>query len=454
MIVVKFGGTSVADAAAIARAAAITRSRAPRQPVVVVSALARATNELLAAAEQAAQGQLIVALRGIEGLRERHLAEAGALLGGGGDADDVRGELSAMCDELASLSEALSVLGHLTPRSLDAIAAYGELLSAALVHAAFRRYDLPVELVDARDVMVTDELHTRAVPDFDAITESARRVLGPMLSHGRVPVVGGFIGRSPAGVTTTIGRGGGDFTAALLGAALGADAIEIWTDVDGMLTADPRIVPGARLIQEIRFDEAAELATFGAKVLHPSTIAPAVQRGIPVFIFNSRRPEGRGTRITADAPRRAVSAIAGKGNVTVIRVNSSRMLLAPGFLRTLFEVFERHHTSVDVVATSEVSVSVTVDDPARLDALLVDLRALGDVSIERQRAVVAIVGAGLGGDSTTMARALAALHGMRVHMISLSATEINLTIIIDADRLGDAMRALHSEFFDRRPEAA
>ena len=454
MIVVKFGGTSVADAAAIARAAAIVRSRAPRRPVVVVSALARATNELLAAAEQAAQGQLIVALRGIEGLRERHLVEADALLGDGGDADDVRAELSAMCDELASLSEALSVLGHLTPRSLDAIAAYGELLSAALVQAAFRRYDLPADLVDARDVMVTDELHTRAVPDLDAITENARRVLLPMLSQGRVPVVGGFIGRSPGGVTTTIGRGGGDFSAALLGAALGAEAIEIWTDVDGMLTADPRVVERARLIEVIRFDEAAELATFGAKVLHPSTIAPAVQRGIPVFIFNSRRPEGRGTRITADAPRRAVSAIAGKGNVTVIKVNSSRMLLAPGFLRTLFEVFERHHTSVDVVATSEVSVSVTVDDPSRLDALLVDLRALGDVSIERQRAVVAVVGAGLGGDSTTMARALGALHGLRVHMISLSATEINLTIIIDGDRLGDAMRALHAEFFDRTPEAA
>jgi aspartate kinase len=453
VIVVKFGGTSVADAAAIARAAAITRSRASRHPVVVVSALARATNELLAAAEQAARGQLIVALRGIEGLRDRHLSEAQALLGEGGDADDVRAELSAMCDELASLSEALSVLGHLTPRSLDAIAAYGELLSAALVHAAFRRYDLPVELVDARDVVVTDELHTRAVPDLDAITERARRVIAPIVAQGRVPVVGGFIGRSPAGVTTTIGRGGGDFSAALLGAALGADAIEIWTDVDGMLTADPRVVSGARLIEEIRFDEAAELATFGAKVLHPSTIAPAVQRGIPVFIFNSRRPEGRGTRITADAPRRAVSAIAGKGNVTVIKVNSSRMLLAPGFLRTLFEVFERHHTSVDVVATSEVSVSVTVDDPSRIDALLVELRALGDVSIERQRAVVAMVGAGLGGDSTTMARALGALHGMRVHMISLSATEINLTIIIDGDRLGEAMRALHAEFFER-PEAA
>lgn len=456
MIVVKFGGTSVADAAAIGRAAAITRGRLGRQPVVVVSALARATNELLAIAEQAAEGRLIAALRGVEGLRERHLAECTALVGDGADADETRAELSAMCDELASLSEALSVLGDLTPRSRDAIAAYGELLSATLVHAAFCRAGLPTELVDARDVMVTDELHTRAMPDLDAITDRARTLLLPIVAGGHVPVVGGFIGRTRSGVTTTIGRGGGDFSAALLGAALGADAIEIWTDVDGMLTADPRIVTRARLLEEVRFDEAAELATFGAKVLHPSTIAPAVQRGIPVFIFNSRHPEGRGTRITADAPRRPVTAIAGKPNVTVIRVTSSRMLLVPGFLRTLFEVFERHRTSVDVVATSEVSVSVTVDDPARLDALVVDLRALGDVAIERNRAVVAMVGAGLGGDSTTMARALGALGTMRVHMISLSATGINLTIIIDGDRLQDALLALHAEFFDRGrpPEAA
>ncbi|HEY7878769.1 MAG TPA: aspartate kinase, partial [Gemmatimonadaceae bacterium] len=400
---------------------------------------------------QAAQGQLILALRGVEGLRDRHLAECQTLLGDGSDADDVRAELSAMCDELAGLSEALSVLGHLTPRSLDAIAAYGELLSSTLVHAAFCRYGLPMELVDGRDVVVTDELYTRALPDLEAITERARSVLLPIIRRGRVPLVGGFIGRSHAGVTTTIGRGGSDFSAALFGAALGAEAIEIWTDVDGMLTADPRSVPRARLIEEIRFDEASELATFGAKVLHPSTIAPAVQRGIPVLIFNSRRPEGHGTRITPDAPRRAVTAIAGKGNVTVIRVTSSRMLLVPGFLRTLFEVFERHRTSVDVVATSEISVSVTVDDPSRLETLMVDLRALGDVAIERNRAVVAVVGAGLGGDSATMARALGALHGMRVHMISLSATEINLTIIIDGDRLVDAMRALHSEFFDVSP---
>jgi aspartate kinase len=305
-----------------------------------------------------------------------------------------------------------------------------------------------VELVDARDVMETDDNHTRATPHLDGITQHARALLLPVVDRGCVPLLGGFIGRTPQGVTTTIGRGGGDYSAALVGAALGAEAIEIWTDVDGMLTADPRVVPGARLIEEIRFDEAAELATFGAKVLHPSTIAPAVRRGIPVFIFNSRRPGGRGTRITTGAPRRDVCAIAGKGGVSVIKVNSSRMLHAYGFMRTLFEIFERHRTPVDVVATSEISISVTVDDPTRLEALVVELRALGDVSIERHRAVVAMVGSGLGGSSTTMARALGALRGIRVHMVSLSATEINFTIVVDDEQLAPALRALHAEFFD------
>jgi aspartate kinase len=447
VIVIKFGGTSVADAAAIQRAADITLGRLSRRPVVVVSALAGTTNALLAIAESAARGQFIGAIRGVEVLRERHLREADALLGQCAAGDEVRSELSATIDELASLAEALSVLGHLTPRSQDAIAAYGELLSVALVHAAFVARGIPVEVVDAREIMVTDESHTRATPQMDGITQQARALLLPITDRGCVPLLGGFIGRSQQGVTTTIGRGGGDYSAALIGAALGAEAIEIWTDVDGMLTADPRVVSGARLIEEIRFDEAAELATFGAKVLHPSTIAPAVRRGIPVFINNSRRPNGCGTRITTGAPRRAVCAIAGKGGVSVIKVNSSRMLHAYGFMRTLFEVFERHRTPVDVVATSEISVSVTVDDPTRLDALVVDLRALGDVSIERNRAVVAMVGSGLGGSSSTMSRALAALRDIRVHMVSLSATEINFTIVVDDEQLAPAMRALHDEFF-------
>ncbi|HEX5408933.1 MAG TPA: aspartate kinase [Gemmatimonadaceae bacterium] len=453
MIVLKFGGTSVGDADAIGRAATITRSKLDRRPVVVVSALAGVTTGLLALAEHAADGQLVLALRGVEAIRDRHLHEADALLTAASDGDETRAELSAMCDELASLGEALSVLGHATPRSLDAIVAYGELLSTTLVHAAFVARGLPCDLIDARDLMCTDDSYTRAVPRLEDLTRETRDRLLPLLATGRVPLLGGFIGRSSQGVTTTIGRGGGDYSAALIGAALDAAGIEIWTDVDGMLTADPRLVATARLIEEIRFDEAAELASFGAKVLHPSTIAPAVQRGIPVFIYNARHPGAAGTRITADAPRRAVCAIAGKGDVAVVKVRSSRMLLAHGFLHRFFEVFERRRVSVDVVSTSEVSVSVTVDEPRHLDALVIDLRALGDVTIERHRAVIAIVGAGLGGRSEIMARALGAVHGIRLHMLSVSATGINLTMIVDADALAPAMRALHGEFFEHAEDA-
>jgi aspartate kinase len=262
-----------------------------------------------------------------------------------------------------------------------------------------------------------------------------------------VPVVGGFVGATEHGIITTLGRGGSDYSASLLGAALGAEAIEIWTDVDGMLTADPRVVPDARLIQRIRFDEASELASFGAKVLHPSTIAPAVRVGIPVSILNARRPQGQGTLIAFDAPRRPVTAIAGKEGVTVVKVRSPRMLLAHGFLARIFEIFDRHRTSVDVVATSEISVSLTIDDARHLESLVVDLSQLGDVSIERNRGIVALVGAGLGADSQAMARALGALKGARVHMLSLSASGINLTMLVDADQVTSAMRQLHSEFF-------
>jgi aspartate kinase len=444
VIVLKFGGTSVGDADAIERAAAIVRARLPGRPVVVVSAMSGATNALLAIAEQASRGQLIGALAGVQQLRDRHLSAAAALLPAAAAAD-VSAELSATFDELAQLAEALSVLGYLTPRSQDHIAAMGELLSSQLVTAAFAARGIPSELVDARQVMVTDDRFCRAEPQPDAIAESARAHLQPLLRDGRVPVLGGFIGATTQGITTTLGRGGSDYSASLIGAAMQADAIEIWTDVDGMLTADPRVVPEARLIERIRFDEASELASFGAKVLHPSTIAPAVRRGIPVYVYNSRRPDGTGTLITSDAPRRPVSAIAAKSPTTVLKLRSARMLLAPGFLRSVFAVFERHHASVDVVATSEVSVSVTLDDATSLEALLVDLRDFGDVSVERERGIVAIVGAAL--DGAAMGRAFATLHDCRVHMASLSATGINLTIVLDAAQVNTAMQRLHAVFF-------
>jgi aspartate kinase len=447
VIVVKFGGTSVGDADAIERAAAIVRGRLGRQPAVVVSALGGATNTLLAIGEQSAKGHLIGALRGVETLRERHFQQCEKLLGTSAEASEVAAEMSASFDELASLAEALSVLGHATPRSFDAIASFGEQLSSHLVAAFFALRGIPAEHVDARDVFITDDNFMTAEPQVDAIAEGAREIVQPLIKEGKVPVMGGFIGRTAKGITTTLGRGGSDYSASLLGAALHAEAIEIWTDVDGMLTADPRVVKGSQLIEQIRFDEASELASFGAKVLHPNTIAPAVRLGIPVFIYNSRKPDGKGTRITFDAPRRAVSAIAGKGGVIVIKVSAAKMLLAHGFLRRVFEIFDANGVSVDVVATSEVSVSVTIDDPVGLESLVPALSALGDVSVERDRAIVAVVGAAISEEGGAMGRAISALDGIKLHMMSLSATGINLTIIIDGDQLNPAMERLHNAFF-------
>lgn len=447
MIVLKFGGTSVGDVEAIGRATDIVRGRTAGRPLVVVSAMAGVTNTLVALAEQASKGHLVGALRAVEQLRERHLAAAAALVSDATAATELGADLSAAFDDLARLAEALSVFGYLTPRTLDAITAQGELCSAPLVTAAFRDRGIAAALVDPRRLLVTDDRFGRAEPQAEAIAEAARECVLPHLREGRVPVTGGFVGATRDGITTTLGRGGSDYSASLLGAALQADAIEIWTDVDGMLTADPRVVPDARLIERIRFDEASELASFGAKVLHPSTITPAVRRGIPVYVYNARRPEGTGTLITADAPRRPVSAIAAKPQTTVVKLRTARMLLAHGFLQTVFAVFERHQSSVDVIATSEVSLSVTLDDAANLDALLVDLRTLGDVSVERGRGIVSAVGAGLTDDSTALARAFGALGGVRVHMASVSATGINLTLVLDADEVAPAMRRLHDEFF-------
>jgi aspartate kinase len=448
MIVAKFGGTSVADAVAITRVIEIIVSKQAQHPVVVVSALGGATNQLLEVAHKAAAGDLLAALPIIEQLRERHLREAAVLLEGSAEAEEIAHDIGATFDELAHLAEALKTLGYLTPRSLDAVAATGELLSSQIVAAAFRHRGFPAVFVDARDVIRTNDVFTKAEPDFDGIIQaSAERIL-PLVEAGKIPVMGGFVGAAPGRVTTTLGRGGSDYSASLIGAALNAQAIEIWTDVDGMLTADPRVIPNAKLIDRIGFEEAAELAAFGAKVLHPATIAPAVQRGIPVFVFNSRNPQGTGTMIAFDAPRLPVRAIAGKRRTTLVKLRSSRMLLAPGFLRRVFEVFESHRTSVDVVTTSEVSVSVTLDDTNHLAAIVQDLAQFGDVAVEPDSGILAIVGAGIADAPTAMATALQALGPILVHMASLSATGINFTLVIDDAQVVPAMQRLHAVFFE------
>ena len=346
MIVMKFGGTSVESAAAIERVTGIVKSRLDRKPVVVVSAMGKTTNRLLAIAHLAVDGQRDEALRELLALRDYHLRESG-----------MERTVDEHFQELAELVKGLAVLGELTPRSIDAISSFGERLSSLIVTNVFRHRGLNAVHVDSRKVIVTDRRHTQAGP----LLEETYAKLGaaiPPLAKNQVVVMGGFIGATQDGITTTLGRGGSDFTASLVGAGIGAEEIQIWTDVDGMLTADPSICPDAHRVKIISFTEAAELAYFGAKVLHPATVLPAVDKNIPVLILNSRRPEVDGTRIVSAsvASKNIVKSIACKTKVTVLNIRSTRMFMAHGFMRRIFEIFDRYGTSVDMVATSEVSV--------------------------------------------------------------------------------------------------
>jgi aspartate kinase len=325
----------------------------------------------------------------------------------------------------------------------------GELLSSHLVAAALAHAGVPAQWVDARRAIVTNDDHTCAVPLTRETTAALRDAVVPLIDAGHVPVLGGFVGATPAGHTTTLGRGGGDYSGALVGAGVEAAEIQIWTDVDGMLTADPRVIANPRLVPQLSFAEAAELAYFGAKVLHPSTIRPAVERDIPVRILNSRKPEGSGTLISATGAVAGppVTGLACKRDLTVVDVTSSRMLAAYGFLRQVFEVFERYRTAVDVVTTSEVSVSVTVDDRRHLDAITESLREFGEVSIEPEMALLCAVGDRLRNEPEIGARVVRVLEEVPLRMISQAAARRNITVILRQSDLPHAMERLHEEFF-------
>jgi aspartate kinase len=349
----------------------------------------------------------------------------------------------------------IAAVGELTPRTTDHVAAFGEILSSRIVAAAFSAQGLPSTMVDSRECVVTDAEHMRAAPLMEETNQRLKSKVQPVLDKGRVPVMGGFIGATKAGITTTIGRGGSDYSAAIVGAGLGAERIEIWTDVDGMMTTDPNVCPEARRIKVISFDEAAELAYFGAKVLHPATVLPAIQRNIPVYVLNSRNPGCEGTRISARVPqcRNSFKAIAAKKRITIIDVAAPRMLLAHGFLRAIFEAFDRHRVAVDVVSTSEVSVSLTVDSNESIPALAADLAKLADVKYEGRKAIVCLVGENLRETPGIAARVFGELSDVKIRMISQGASEINLTFVIEEDEVPQVIRRLHKTFFsDLDPE--
>jgi len=342
----------------------------------------------------------------------------------------------------------VSLLRELSPRSMDAIASFGERLSSRMLTALLSREEHPASMFDARLVLCTDSRFGRAQPRHELIRRRVSEQLLPLLGPGRAVITQGYIGATEEGVTTTLGRGGSDFSAAILGAALQADEVQIWTDVEGVLTADPRLVPEALPIDELSFSEAAELAAFGAKVLHPATIQPAIEAGIPVTVRHTQRPAGRFTTIRHDVTsRRPVTALATRGPVTVMTVTSTRMLDQSGFLAGLFEVFGRLGVSVDMIATAEVSVSMTVENDAPLEDLRAALSRFAKVEVSKDRAIVAVVGERLKQTQGLAARIFGCLADINVEMISMGANEINLSLVVEQRFAAETVRRLHATLF-------
>ena len=451
MVVQKFGGTSVADPEAIRRLIEIVRAartRDGRGPAVVVSAMSRVTDGLLGVADSAGASHLAEALSKTQLIRERHIATARELVSGRA-LDPLVSQINAGLDDLTDVIKALAVLREVSPRTLDVVAAVGELLSSRIIAAALTSAGVDAEWVDARQVIVTNNEHTRATPLGKETDARLRSIVGPILDSGRVAVLGGFVGATLAGHTTTLGRGGSDYSGALVGAGVEASEIQIWTDVDGMLSADPRVIKSAKLVDHLSFAEAAELAYFGAKVLHPSTILPAVERNIPVRILNSWKPAAAGTLITGagSSTRKGLTGLASKRDVTVIDITSTRMLAAYGFLRQVFEVFERFTTAVDMVTTSEVSVSVTVDDIRHLDEIEEALSEFASVSVERNMSLLCAVGDVLQHEPEMAARVVGVFEEVPLRMISQAASRRNITVVLRQGDLPHAMERLHEEFF-------
>ena len=446
-IVMKFGGTSVADAVALDNVAAIVAAQQHERPVVVVSAMSGVTDALLASVAMAADGQVNEAIASLKDTFERHQEAAQQLL----PFAPLQEFLAKLRDPVTHIPQRLKRLDDPAQRReiQDAVVAYGEVLSSALLADVLKERGVKARYVNPLGCIVTNDEHTCATPLIRETFARTRETLLPLVEENVIPVVGGFVGGTPNGRTTTLGRGGSDYTAALFGAALGVDEIQIWTDVTGVLTADPRVVPEAQTVERLSYSEAAELAYFGAKVLHPKTIQPAIEDRIPVRICNSRAPQERGTLVgpQTEASPLTIKAIAHKTGVTTVQITSARMLGAYGFLRALFEVFDRHRTVVDVVTTSEVSVSLSLDDDSTLPAVVEELEQLGSVRVEKGRAIICVVGEGLRGTPGVAARVFSTISDINVALISQGASSVNFTFAIEESRVVEAVKRLHEAFF-------
>lgn len=451
----KFGGTSVADARSFERVGRIIGERKHERPVVVVSAMSKVTDALLKSVRLAASGDASAATRALEPHLDRHMEVARVLF------------LSERAGILRALEEAcLEIAGHLQaiaarvrPLAVaeDLVASYGERLSAALLAATLREGGLSASYVDSRRCITTDNRHGNATPLLKACEARTRHELGEQLKVSSIPVLGGFIGMSADGETTTLGRNGSDYSASIIGVALASREIQIWTDVSGMMTADPRLVKNAQNIPELSYEEAAELAYFGAKVLHHKMIQPVAERRIPVRILNSHAAEDPGTLVCADGSTtllRPIKAIAHKTRVSILHVFSKRVLNTGEFLKRVVNVFKRHSVVIDVMVTSESNVSLSFENTTALASIVEELSRFSTVRIETGRALVCVVGKGLCAQTGVIVRALRAISGIHTSLISQGASGNSLILAIAEEEVGEAVMRLHKALFNESPKSS
>ena len=443
MLVMKFGGSSLESAKAIQRVVSIISSHADRHPAVVVSAMGKTTDHLLSIARSSAAGNHQAAAREFSKLRQFHLTEA-AWLARAAQAIRLDNEICALFDELDRLLREIAVAGTLRPRLSDAVLSFGERLSSVIVTAALRHAGIDAAHLDARAVIITDNRHGEAAPLLIETNARIRR----RVSRHQVTVLGGFIGATEDGITTTLGRGGSDYTAALVGAALSADEIQIWTDVDGMLTCDPRIVPDAHCLRSVSYAEAEQMAKAGAKVLHPATVLPAVRQGIPISIRNSRNPGSAGTKVVRESPcDGAVLSIACRTGVALLQLMPRNTPVTGDFGNDIWNAFQIAGVQFELLATSRKELSVVTDAAALTPEFLNRLRALADIEIQEGRALITLVGQNVSRNPANLARASHCLRQTPGGAILGWCSDSRFAFALSADSLNAAAEALHIEFF-------
>ena len=446
----KFGGTSVANYEAVSRMISIVEGRLEERPVVVVSALSKVTDLLYRLADAAAASDRAAVDEMLVELRERHLKLAEQLLEG---KDDLRQEavkcINEICDSLASFVGAVCSLGELTPRSKAKIIANGEWLSSNIICYAMNARGIRTGFVDARNIMITSNEYLKGEPIISEIQTRAPEEIEKAYAGKDAVITQGFISSSENGEPTVLGRGGSDYSASLIGMAMDATRIEIWTDVDGVRTADPRVVANTRSIEKISFEEAAEMAHFGAKVLHPLTIEPAVMKNIPVYVLNSMNPEGKGTAILKDELiGDGVKSVSFKENILLLNIFSTRMINVSGFLQKVFAIFSEHKVSVDLISTSEANISLTMDGNQNINKVVEELSEFAQVDVDRDKSQVSVIGKNIGNLKGVLRQTMASLSGCNVYMISQGASFVNISFVVDRSSLRDAVNATHKCLFE------